>query len=96
MVPDDVRDVGRFVYGLADGLRSAMASAASDVDGVLSSSWLGDYADEFAAGWKETHDGGVHIIDALTAMAEKLGVTAENYRVTDESSRSSLLQISDP
>lgn len=85
VVPDEVRQVGRFVYGIAQNLRSALDSAGSEVDAVVSGSWRGSAADEFAVGWSETRDGGAQIFEALTAMAEKLGVTAENYRMVDES-----------
>lgn len=83
MVPEQVRDVGNYVYGLADTLRDALGAAARDVDELVHSSWTGDYADEFARGWTDVHDGGREIFEALTTMAEKLGVTAETFAAVD-------------
>ncbi|MET8800951.1 WXG100 family type VII secretion target [Nocardia sp. NPDC004568] len=84
VVPEEVRSVGRYVYGIADALRRALESAGSDVDSLTGGSWVGDDAAEFAAGWTDVRDGGVRIIDALTGMAEKLGVTADTYQATDD------------
>lgn len=83
VVPDEVRDVGKYVYSLADTLRRALQSAGTDVDSLTDASWAGDAAAEFAAGWSDVHDGSTHIIDALTEMAEKLGVNAETFQNTD-------------
>jgi WXG100 family type VII secretion target len=90
VVPEQVREVGRQVYELAEALRVALDSATRDVDSVVNGSWTGGLAAEFADGWTDVRDGGAHIISALTEMAEKLGVTAETYRVRDENSSSAL------
>ncbi|MGV9723023.1 type VII secretion target [Nocardia beijingensis] len=90
VVPEQVRDVGRHVYELADALRAALDSAARDVDAVVNSSWTGGLATEFASGWTDVREGGGQIITALIGMAEKLGVTAETYRVRDENNASAL------
>ena len=90
VVPEQVRDVGTYVYGLADTLAGALDSAAKEVAELLTSSWTGDYADEFSEGWNEVHDGGRQIFTALTGMAEKLGVTAETFAATDEASAAEL------
>ncbi|MEU4597747.1 WXG100 family type VII secretion target [Nocardia sp. NPDC023988] len=60
-----------------------LTSANTEVDSLLSSGWKGDLATQFGTGWTETHDGGATIIAALTTMAEKLGITAENYQQQD-------------
>ncbi|WP_433196292.1 hypothetical protein ACQP1G_43855 [Nocardia sp. CA-107356] len=50
-----MRDVGKYVYDLAEALRSALDSAAKGVDAVAEGSWTGDAATEFAtAGQKFT------------------------------------------
>ncbi|MBF4998430.1 WXG100 family type VII secretion target [Nocardia sp. BSTN01] len=90
VVPAQVRDVGTYVYGLAETLSGALDSAAEEVAELLNSSWTGDYADEFAEGWHEVEDGGRQIFSALTSMAEKLGVTADTFATTDEASAAAL------
>ena len=90
VVPEQVRDVGIYIYGLADTLAQALGMAAKDVERLLSENWTGDYATEFADGWTEVNDGGDKIFKALVAMAEKLGVTAESYSATDSRSATAL------
>ncbi|MGV9301351.1 hypothetical protein, partial [Amycolatopsis sp. NPDC003676] len=58
VVPEEVSDVGRYVYGLAETLRAALDSASGDVEALLSGGWLGDLADEFGTGWTETSSRG--------------------------------------
>ncbi|MFC6011795.1 WXG100 family type VII secretion target [Nocardia lasii] len=83
VVPAEVQTVGRYVYGIAESLRTALDSAHSDVDTLLASGWTGDLATVFGTGWTETREGGSTIIAALTTMAEKLGITAETYQQQD-------------
>lgn len=90
VVPEKVRDVGNYVYGLADTLRQALDSAAREVEACAGTSWTGDSATAFAEGWSETRTGGNTIIAALTEMAEKLGVTAETYAERDAASAAAL------
>ncbi|WP_109523152.1 MULTISPECIES: type VII secretion target [Nocardia] len=90
VVPERVREVGRYVYELSEALRSALSSAARDVDGVVSDTWTGALATEFTAGWTDVREGGDQIITALAGMAEKLGVTAQSYQVRDENNASAL------
>lgn len=90
VVPDQVREVGRYVYGIADALQTALRAASREVDTLLGSGWTGDSADEFNTGWTETITGGTQICTALTGMAEKLGVTADNFQSQDTSAAFSL------
>ncbi|MEU0505418.1 type VII secretion target [Nocardia sp. NPDC005998] len=90
VVPEKVREVGKYVYELADALRNALDSTSKDVASLTDGSWTGDYATEFSNGWAEVRDGGSHIMSALTEMAEKLGVTAETYQARDESHAAAL------
>jgi WXG100 family type VII secretion target len=85
VVPTEVQAVGRYVYDIAEAVRSALDSANSDVDALLTSGWTGDLATLFGTGWTDTREGGVTIITALTTMAEKLGITAETYQQQDTS-----------
>ncbi len=90
MVPEKVRDVGNYVYGLADTLRQALDSAAREVEACAGASWTGSSAEAFAEGWSETRTGGNAIIAALTEMAEKLGVTADTYTKRDTTNAAAL------
>ncbi|MGQ4599535.1 WXG100 family type VII secretion target [Nocardia sp. R6R-6] len=90
VVPEQVREVGQYVYDLAEALRSALDSAAKDVDSLVNGSWTGDSSTEFGHGWTEVRDGGIRIITALTGMAEKLGITADTYRARDENTAAAL------
>ncbi|MFE3547003.1 WXG100 family type VII secretion target [Nocardia sp. NPDC059177] len=90
VVPDKVREVGNYVYGIADDLRRALESAGREVDSCVGSSWTGDAANTFTAGWEESRTGGVTVITALTEMTEKLGVTAETYSRKDDSNAAAL------
>ncbi|WP_225731089.1 MULTISPECIES: WXG100 family type VII secretion target [unclassified Nocardia] len=83
VVPDDVQAIGQYVYNIADTMKQALDSAAREVDNLLAQGWTGDAAAEFSTGWTETHDGGTQLLQALTSLAEKLGVTAATYRNTD-------------
>lgn len=85
-----MRDVGIYIYGLADTLSEALNSAAGEVAELLNGSWTGDYADEFSEGWTEVHDGGRQIFAALATMAEKLGVTAETFQSVDANNAAAL------
>jgi WXG100 family type VII secretion target len=92
-IPDSVRDVGKYVYGVAEALRTALDSAGTEIASLTEGSWTGAAADEFETGWLEAHSGGVKIATALAELAEKLGVTAETYRQRDESNASALSNI---
>lgn len=96
VVPDDVQAIGQYVYNIADTMKQALDSAAGEVDNLLTSDWTGDAADEFSAGWTETRDGGTRLMQALTSLAEKLGVTADNYKSTDTGNASGLSSLDLP
>ncbi|MET8878810.1 type VII secretion target [Nocardia sp. NPDC004604] len=72
VVPEKVREVGKYVYELAETLRTALDSAAKDVDAVANGSWTGNLASKFAEGWTEVHDGGGQIISALSELPVKV------------------------
>lgn len=83
VIPDDVRAIGRYAYQQAQTMRQALQSVVQEVEHLTSAGWSGDAAKSFARGWSECEDSGSRIIDALSAMAAKLGVTADNYRDID-------------
>lgn len=95
MVPDEVRTIGRYVYSQAQALSSALNSAGQAVDQLTSGGWAGDAAQSFGRGWSECQDGGGKIIDTLTELAAKLGVTATSYldRDTDTAGKMSSLDL---
>lgn len=83
VVPDDVQAIGRYAYNIADTMKQALNSAAREVDVLLTSGWSGPAATEFSSGWNETCNSGGQLMQELTGLAEKLGVTAANYRSGD-------------
>ncbi|ONM47993.1 WXG100 family type VII secretion target [Nocardia donostiensis] len=85
MVPEEIRAVGQFVADIARQLRSGLNSASSDVAALLADGWRGDASNEFFGGWTELRDGGVKILQALDVMTERLGVQANSYQATDDS-----------
>lgn len=93
VAPEQVREVGRYVYDLAETLRGALQSAARDIDRLTTETWTGDAAIEFAAGWTDVRDGGAAILDALTGLAEKLGVSAASYEQQESNSAQGLLNL---
>ncbi|WP_068057242.1 WXG100 family type VII secretion target [Nocardia xishanensis] len=81
---DEVRALGRLAYAVAEECKSGYASLVADTHATIDS-WSGNNADIFAAGWAEFHEGADQVWDALFELAEKLGVTAETLRATDQS-----------
>ena len=77
-------------------MRQALDSAAREVDALLAKGWTGDAANEFSTGWTETRDGGTQLMQDLTSLAEKLGVTAANYRSTDTRNASDISSLDLP
>lgn len=96
VVPDDVKTIGQYVYNIADTMKQALDSAAREVETLLGSDWTGDAAGEFSTGWTETRDGGTQLMQALTSLAEKLGVTAANYKSTDTGNASGISSLDLP
>ncbi|WP_459547621.1 WXG100 family type VII secretion target [Nocardia sp. X0981] len=90
VVPEEVRAVGRYIYETAAELRTALDSAARDVEALLGGGWTGVSATKFSNGGTDVRDGGGQIMTALAEMAEKLGVTAESYETTDSNTSSAL------
>ncbi len=93
VVPEEVAEIGRYVYNIAETMRQALESAGKDVDSMLSDGWTGDAADEFSEGWTETRDGGAKLMQTLTTLAEKLGVTAANYQTAEADAAASVARL---
>lgn len=79
VVPEDVQALGKSALDIAETLRVALKSAGRDVDSLTTKGWTGTAGTSFGTGWSECSEGGHRIIDALTTMAGKLGVSAETY-----------------
>ncbi|GEM30004.1 WXG100 family type VII secretion target [Nocardia neocaledoniensis] len=82
IIPDDVQSFGREAYRIAEELRSASSSLDTEVQGLMST-WKGAAADSYLTGWDEMHRGALDVWDTLFVLAEKLGITAENFRISD-------------
>ncbi len=81
---DDVKALGRLAFDVATQCRDGYSALETDVRDMLGS-WTGSNAGAFAAGWEELHQGAVQVWDALFELAEKLGITADTVRGTDQS-----------
>lgn len=90
VTPENIQDFGESVRELAESMRTALDSAAKDVEAVVNGSWTGVLASEFAEGWSDVRDGGSRVVTALAGLAEKLGVTAEAFEARDSSNASAL------
>ncbi|WP_378737123.1 WXG100 family type VII secretion target [Nocardia brasiliensis] len=93
--PEEVKALGRMAYQIADELKSGYASLVADTK-VTIDSWAGNNASVFTAAWDEFHQGADQVWDALFELAEKLGVTAETLRATDQSFASGLSSLDLP
>ncbi|WP_433577754.1 WXG100 family type VII secretion target [Nocardia brasiliensis] len=82
-VPAEVTDAGRFVQLTAESLVSGLQSVGADIE-VLLESWTGTSADAYSAGWTETKHGADTVLEALSAMAEMLGVTSQALQDHDQ------------
>lgn len=83
VAPNEVSDVGRYAYRIAQELLSGLNAVDGELDS-LATTWTGNAGSAYAAGWKELHGGARQVLEALTDMAELLGVTAANYEVQDQ------------
>lgn len=95
VVPGDVQSFGRVAYRMAEELRSGSVALDGEVRELMST-WKGAAASSYDEGWGEMHRGAIEVWDALFALAEKLGVTAANYRQTDAEFGSALNSLELP
>lgn len=87
VVPEHVADAGRFVQLTADELVNGLRSLDTDVAGLLES-WKGTSANTYRAGWAETKQGAVEVLEALATIAELLGVNSQTFTDQDQSNSS--------
>lgn len=83
VVPDHVLDAGKFVQLTADSLVKALQDLDTDIDAVLEV-WKGNSANTYRAGWDETKQGAVQVLEALATIAELLGVTTQTFVEQDD------------
>ncbi|WP_063060170.1 WXG100 family type VII secretion target [Nocardia sienata] len=84
VVPDHVLDAGKYVQLTADNLVNALRDLDTDIDAVLEV-WKGNSATAYRAGWDETKQGAVRVLEALATIAELLGVTTQTFVEQDDS-----------
>ncbi|WP_433729167.1 WXG100 family type VII secretion target [Nocardia sp. CA-129566] len=93
IVPDHVASAGQYVQQTAETLVNGVRSADTDVQGLMST-WKGTAADAYVAGWEETRDGALDVLEALNTMAELLGVVSTEYKATDTTNANDFRQSS--
>ncbi|WP_062987692.1 WXG100 family type VII secretion target [Nocardia anaemiae] len=92
VIPEEVKEVGRFAYRVATELRSGSSSLDVEVQSVLST-WRGIAADAYGSGWEELRRGASEVWEALFELAEKLGITAETYQTADSARASTFSSL---
>ncbi|WP_280493957.1 WXG100 family type VII secretion target [Nocardia asiatica] len=83
IVPEHVSDAGRYVYDTAQTLISGVRSTDAEVEALLVT-WRGTASDAYAAGWSEVRQGVVEVLEALSEMAEALGVVSARLDAVDQ------------
>ncbi|WP_342801627.1 WXG100 family type VII secretion target [Nocardia sp. No.11] len=83
-MPDEVTDAGQYVQQVAESLINGLTSLDTEITALLNS-WRGTSADTFSEGWTETKVGADSVLDALSIMAELLGVTTKTLEDQDVS-----------
>ncbi|MFC9965467.1 WXG100 family type VII secretion target [Nocardia ignorata] len=92
VIPDEVQEIGRIAYRVATELRSGADSLDTSVVQLLAS-WTGTAAESYQRAWGDMQTGSRRVWDELFELAEKLGVTAENFQATDTGSAESIFSL---
>nr|WP_280435122.1 WXG100 family type VII secretion target [Nocardia carnea] len=82
-MPEEVVDAGQFVQQTANTLVNALHSLDTDIEGMLGV-WRGVSASSYQAGWQETKQGVITVLDALGDIAVLLGVNSRTYVEQDD------------
>ncbi|MEV6361436.1 WXG100 family type VII secretion target [Nocardia asteroides] len=95
LVPEEVVDAGLYVQQVAESLINGLRSLDSDIVDLLNR-WRGTSAESFSSGWTETKQGADLILDALSGMAELLGVVSKTLDDQDQllATKTSTLTVS--
>ncbi|MFD4430189.1 WXG100 family type VII secretion target [Nocardia sp. NPDC058497] len=91
----NVQEFGRFVFGIANDLKSGSSTVDREVTGLMAT-WRGSAADSYATDWNELCSGAAQVWEALFALAEKLGITAASFQEVDLSNSSGLRSLNIP
>lgn len=89
VVPAEVADAGAFVQQTADALIGGIRSADTEVQDLMAT-WKGPAADAYLVGWEEVRQGAMDTLQALSSMADLLGVTAATFDRTDQDNAAAL------
>ncbi|MCX5045076.1 WXG100 family type VII secretion target [Aldersonia sp. NBC_00410] len=92
VVPEEVQALGQFAADVAEQLKSGSGALDRDVAQLLDT-WKGTAADGYRSGWDEVHKGALGVWDALTDLAEKLGVSAAGYQATDDANAATVRSV---
>lgn len=92
---EEVKALGRLAFQIAEECKSGYASLTADARQTIDG-WKGNNASTFGAAWDEFHAGADQVWDALFELAEKLGITAETLRTTDQSQGSRISSLDLP
>ncbi|WP_167472013.1 WXG100 family type VII secretion target [Nocardia arthritidis] len=82
IVPENASSASDFIIATAQSLADGFRSADGEVAGLMST-WRGQAADSYAAGWREVHRGATTVFDALRELAEAIGASAEALNAVD-------------
>ncbi|MET7770012.1 WXG100 family type VII secretion target [Nocardia sp. NPDC005366] len=82
VVPSEVADAGRYLQLTAQELIDGVRTLDIEI-GALLEGWTGVSATAYRAGWEETRQGAQTVLDALTTLAELMGVTADTHTRLD-------------
>lgn len=74
ITPEHVQNAGLYIQQTAQSLLTGVRATDADVDALLEQ-WQGPASESFRTGWSEVCAGVAGVLEALTDMAEALGVT---------------------
>lgn len=83
VIPAAVTDAGKFTQDTATALRNGIRSTDSEIQALMTT-WKGQAAAAYLAGWEETKKGALDVLEALAGMADALGVTAVAFTDIDD------------
>jgi WXG100 family type VII secretion target len=79
-----------FVTELAGDIAAELSAVSGEIASLLDSSWTGEAAGSFSAGWEEWREGAGDLLDALGRMGALLATTANAYDSQDASAQAQL------
>ena len=79
-----------FISELAGDIAAELSAVSGEIESLLDSSWTGEAARSFSAGWAEWREGAGEVLDALGRMGALLATTANAYDSQDASAQAGL------